>query len=134
VNQVNGSSEFTVHLIHLSPFIDMVKFRRFKEKDIINNTLHRWLTFFDKRTSNDILEEIIKMDTAIQKAQEQIAFVKSSDEEFRAYQMREMAMCDYTSGINFARREGIVKLFHLPDLLKPKLINYRISLIHVKSY
>jgi hypothetical protein len=46
----------------------------------------------------------IKMDTAIQKAQERIAFVRSSDEEFHAYQMREMAMCDYTSGINFVRR------------------------------
>jgi predicted transposase/invertase (TIGR01784 family) len=87
----------------------MVKFRRFKEKDIINNSLHRWLTFFDKSTSKKILKEIIEMDTAIQKAQERIAFVKSSDEEFHAYQMREMAMCDYTSGINFARREGETK-------------------------
>jgi predicted transposase/invertase (TIGR01784 family) len=31
-------------------FIDMVKFRRLKKKDIEHNRLHRWLTFFDKRT------------------------------------------------------------------------------------
>jgi predicted transposase/invertase (TIGR01784 family) len=88
-------------------FIDMVKFRRFREKDIKNNPLHRWLTFFDKQTSNEILKQVIKMDTAIKKAQDRISFVEASDEEFRAYQMREMAMCDYTSGMNFARREGI---------------------------
>jgi predicted transposase/invertase (TIGR01784 family) len=28
-------------------FIDMVKFRRLKEKNIGNNPLHRWLTWFD---------------------------------------------------------------------------------------
>jgi predicted transposase/invertase (TIGR01784 family) len=88
-------------------FIDMVKFRQLKEKDIINNPLHRWLTFFDKNTNNKILEEIINMDTAIQKAENRIGFVRSSEEELRVYQMREMAMMDYTSGMNFARREGI---------------------------
>ncbi|MDR1914461.1 MAG: Rpn family recombination-promoting nuclease/putative transposase [Clostridiales bacterium] len=89
-------------------FIDMVKFRRLREKDIVNNPLHRWLTFFDKNTNENILEEIIQMDTAIQKAQEKIRFVRGSEEEFRAYQMREMALSDFTSGINNAERKGIV--------------------------
>ncbi|MDR3093223.1 MAG: hypothetical protein LBU62_01090, partial [Bacteroidales bacterium] len=43
------------------------------------------------------------MDTA----QDRITFVRGSKEEFRAYQMREMAMSDLTSGLNFAKREGI---------------------------
>jgi predicted transposase/invertase (TIGR01784 family) len=47
------------------------------------------------------------MDTAIQKAQKRISFVRSSEEEFHAHQMREMALSDFTSGINNARREGI---------------------------
>jgi hypothetical protein len=38
---------------------NMVKFRRLQEKDIVNNHLHRWLTFFDKSTDGKILEEII---------------------------------------------------------------------------
>jgi predicted transposase/invertase (TIGR01784 family) len=88
-------------------FIDMVKFRRLRKKDIVNNRLHRWLIFFDKNTNDKILEEVIQMDTAIQKAQERIGFVQDSKEELRAYQMRELAMCDYTSTINHARREGI---------------------------
>ncbi|MDR1341046.1 MAG: Rpn family recombination-promoting nuclease/putative transposase, partial [Prevotellaceae bacterium] len=32
-------------------FIDMVKFGRLKERDIENNLLHRWLTFFDKNAN-----------------------------------------------------------------------------------
>jgi predicted transposase/invertase (TIGR01784 family) len=46
------------------------------------------------------------MDTAIQKADAKIRRVLSDKEAFRAYQMREQAMSDYTSTINFARREG----------------------------
>ncbi|GHT32173.1 hypothetical protein AGMMS49574_15190 [Bacteroidia bacterium] len=53
------------------------------------------------------LEEVIQMDTAIQKAQDRIAFVSNDEESLRAYQMREMALSDFTSGMNFARREGI---------------------------
>ncbi|GAP73466.1 hypothetical protein SAMD00024442_92_4 [Candidatus Symbiothrix dinenymphae] len=87
-------------------FIDMVKFRRLAEKDILNNPLHRWLTFFDKNTNEIILEEVINMDPAIQKAQERITFVAQDKESLREYRMRERAMWDFTSAINFARREG----------------------------
>lgn len=88
-------------------FIDMIKFKRLVEKDIKHNPLHRWLTFFDKDTNTNILEEVIQMDTAIQKAQDRIAFVSNDEESLRAYEMREMALSDFTSGMNFARREGI---------------------------
>ncbi|GHT32176.1 hypothetical protein AGMMS49574_15200 [Bacteroidia bacterium] len=47
------------------------------------------------------------MDTAIQKAQDRIAFVSNDEESLRTYEMREMALSDFTSGMNFARREGI---------------------------
>jgi predicted transposase/invertase (TIGR01784 family) len=32
--------------------------------------------------------------------------VSQDKEALRAYQMREMALSDYTSGINYAKREG----------------------------
>jgi predicted transposase/invertase (TIGR01784 family) len=51
-------------------------------------------------------KEVLKIDTAIQKAQERMTFVTNDKESLRAYDMREMAMSDYTSGMNFARREG----------------------------
>jgi predicted transposase/invertase (TIGR01784 family) len=87
-------------------FINMVKFRRLHEKDIVANPLHRWLTFFDKNTDEQTLKEVIKMDKAIAKAQDKIRFVAQDKEMLRAYQMREMALSDFTSGINNARREG----------------------------
>jgi predicted transposase/invertase (TIGR01784 family) len=87
-------------------FIDMVKFRRLKGKDIVNNRLHRWLTFLNKNTNDNILEEVINMDTAIQKAQEKMIFVTNDKEKLRAYQMRMLALSDQVSGINYARREG----------------------------
>jgi predicted transposase/invertase (TIGR01784 family) len=87
-------------------FIDMVKFRRLREKDIRNEPLHRWLTWFDKDSPQTIVEEILKMDTAIQKAEEKLVYVSSDKEMLRAYQMREQALSDWTSGLNHARREG----------------------------
>jgi predicted transposase/invertase (TIGR01784 family) len=87
-------------------FIDMVKFRRLAEKDIRNDPLHRWLAWFDRDSPQKLVEEIIKMDTAIQKAEEKIENVSRDKEAFRMYQMREMALSDWTSGINHARREG----------------------------
>jgi predicted transposase/invertase (TIGR01784 family) len=88
-------------------FIDMVKFRALEKKDIRNDPLHRWLSYFDKDSPPEIVEEVVKMDTAIKKAEEKVSYVSQDKEALRAYQMREMALSDYTSGINYAKREGI---------------------------
>jgi predicted transposase/invertase (TIGR01784 family) len=49
------------------------------------------------------------MDTAIQKAKEKMEYVSRDKEALRAYQMRELAMSDWTSGLNHARREGALE-------------------------
>jgi predicted transposase/invertase (TIGR01784 family) len=49
------------------------------------------------------------MDAAIQRAQERLAFVANDAEALREYHMREMALSDWTSGVNHARREGRVE-------------------------
>jgi predicted transposase/invertase (TIGR01784 family) len=87
-------------------FIDMVKFRRMAEKDIKNDALQRWLAWFDRESPAALVEEVLTMDTAIQKAEEKMVFVSRDKEALRAYQMRELALSDWTSGINHARREG----------------------------
>jgi predicted transposase/invertase (TIGR01784 family) len=87
-------------------FVDMRKFRALVEKDIKNDPLHRWLSFFDHNTPEEVLEEVLKMDPAIQKAQERMTFVSGNKEALRLYKMREMAQSDFTSGINNAKREG----------------------------
>jgi predicted transposase/invertase (TIGR01784 family) len=45
-------------------FIDMIKFKRLKEKDIRNNKKHLWLTWLDKDSPRELVEEIVKMDPA----------------------------------------------------------------------
>ena len=87
-------------------FIDMVKFRRLQGKDIKGDSLHRWLTFFDKDTPAEILEEVISMEMAIQKAHEKMAFLSSDPETLRMYELREMGEMDYASGVSHAKREG----------------------------
>jgi predicted transposase/invertase (TIGR01784 family) len=76
------------------------------EKDIRNDPLHRWLAYFDPASPEDLIEEVIRMDTGIQKAQERLAFVANDKEALREYHMREMALSDWTSGVNHARQEG----------------------------
>jgi predicted transposase/invertase (TIGR01784 family) len=86
-------------------FVDMVKFRRLTEKDIRHDPLHRWLTWFDRDSPQTLVEEVIGMDTGIRRAEEKMTYVTNDKEALRAYQMREMAMSDWTSGINHAMRE-----------------------------
>jgi predicted transposase/invertase (TIGR01784 family) len=87
-------------------FIDMVKFRRLADRDIRNDPLQRWLTWFDRESPQKLVEEVLTMDTAIQKAEEKMAYVSNDKETLHAYQLREMALSDWTSGVNHARREG----------------------------
>ena len=46
------------------------------------------------------------MDAAIQKAQERTQYVSGDKEALRAYEMRQMALSDWTSAYNQAIREG----------------------------
>jgi predicted transposase/invertase (TIGR01784 family) len=85
---------------------ELTPVRRAGRLDFVNNTLHRWLAFFDRQTKVETIEKITSMDTAIRKASERILVVAADKEALRAYHMREMAVMDYTSGINQAKREG----------------------------
>ncbi len=87
-------------------FIDVKKFNALPKKDIKNDSLHRWLTFFDQSISDDLLKGLIDMDAAIYKANEKMIFLANDKEVLRLYNMREMAQIDYNSGMKKARDEG----------------------------
>jgi hypothetical protein len=53
----------------------MVKFRRVRERDIRNEPLHRWLTWLDKESPEGLVEEVIRMDMAIQKEEKKMEYV-----------------------------------------------------------
>ncbi len=84
----------------------MKKFKALPGKDIKNNSLHRWLTFFDQNISDDTLKELMAMDTAIYKANEKMEFLANDKEVLRLYHLREMAQIDYNSGMKKAKDEG----------------------------
>jgi predicted transposase/invertase (TIGR01784 family) len=84
----------------------MKKFNALPDKDIKNNSLHRWLTFFDQNISDDTLKELMDMDTAIYKANEKMEFLANDKEVLRLYHLREMAQIDYNSGMKKAKDEG----------------------------
>ena len=83
-------------------FINMVKFRKLKTKDIVNHPLERWMTYFDVNTPEEVIQEVIQMDAAINKANERLNFVSQDKEFLRNYHMREMALSDWTTGVNTA--------------------------------
>lgn len=93
-------------------FIDMVKFRRLgyniKEgnRSFLDNPLNRWMAYFDKDSPKELVEEILKMDTAIRKAHERTTFVSQDKAAMIEYTRREMALSDWASGLNHAKREG----------------------------
>ncbi len=87
-------------------FIDVKKFNALPEKDIRNDPLHRWLTFFDQDIPEDLLKELMDMDAAIYKANEKMTFLANDKEVLRLYNMREMAQIDYNSGMKKAKEEG----------------------------
>jgi predicted transposase/invertase (TIGR01784 family) len=88
-------------------FIDMVKFRRLKEKDIKGNPLHRWLTFFDKNATEDALKEVFSLEAAILKAHEKMSFLSSDPEARSMYELREKGLLDYRSGLYNERQQGM---------------------------
>ena len=88
-------------------FINMKKFRQLKTGDIAHNPLERWLTFLDKETPLEIIEEVVKMDTAINKANERLNFVSQDKEFLRNYHLREMSMSDRTTELNTSFERGV---------------------------
>jgi predicted transposase/invertase (TIGR01784 family) len=87
-------------------FVDMVKFKAIRKKDIRNDPLRRRPAWFDQDSPLGLVEEAVKMDSAIRKAEARMEYITKDKDALRAYEMRQMALSDWTSGINYARREG----------------------------
>ena len=85
----------------------MVKWRRLREKDTAGEPLHRWLAYFDRGSSPELVAEVKKMDEAIQTADERMVYVTGDREAIRAYEMRQMAIYDMNTWILEAKMEGI---------------------------
>jgi predicted transposase/invertase (TIGR01784 family) len=90
-------------------FLDMVKYRRVARKGMISDPLSRWMAWLNEKSPPELIAEVVNMDSTIQAADERMVYVTGDDEAIRAYEMRQMALSDYTSTINYARDEGMAK-------------------------
>jgi predicted transposase/invertase (TIGR01784 family) len=90
-------------------FLDMVKYRRQVRKGITADPLSRWMAWFNNKSPPELIAEVVKMDSAIQVADERMVYVTGDDEAIRAYEMRQMALSDYTSTISYAIETGMEK-------------------------
>ena len=91
-------------------FINMVKYKK-QGNGRLDDPLSRWLTWFNKDSPPELLQEVVKMDSAIQTAEDRLHHVTQSEEDMRMYTRYMMAECDRTSEINFARDQGREKGF-----------------------
>jgi len=88
-------------------FINMVKYRKqSKNKQGLDDPLCRWLTWFNKNTSPEILEEVVKMDTAIQNADIRMTSLTKDEEAMDTYRRMQMAEYDRRAELYYARKEG----------------------------
>jgi len=99
-------------------FINMVKYRghvkellskQSSKKPCMNDPLFRWLTWFDKTSSKELLLEVEKMDSTIKTADERMIQVTQSEEDMIAYDRYLIAQCDLISQIDYAVEKGIEK-------------------------
>ncbi|MDR0908854.1 MAG: Rpn family recombination-promoting nuclease/putative transposase [Spirochaetaceae bacterium] len=88
-------------------FLEMPKFRKLQRngKLDLQNPLHRWLTYFDKNSPPEVVEEVIEMDTAIGKVQSVMERIQRDPALRRSYEQYEKAESDWTSGMNGVKRE-----------------------------
>jgi len=88
-------------------FINMVKFRKqSKEKQRLDDPLFRWLSWFNRNSTPEILEEVVKMDVAIQNADNRMTSLTKNEEEMDTYRRMQMAEFDRRAEIHYAREEG----------------------------
>ncbi len=87
-------------------FIEMPKFRRYKGKDLKSNALHRWLTFFDDMLSEEELKELMKMDSAIKRAEVKLEHLSSDRKTIELYNARQDSLHERANMISSAKTEG----------------------------
>jgi predicted transposase/invertase (TIGR01784 family) len=98
-------------------FINMVKYYRAfgsklkKGKILLSDLAHDepvvpWLVFFDKKSTPELLEEAVRMNSAIQAANDRMVYLSGDEDAIRLYEVRFKAACDRTSAHNYAIRKG----------------------------
>nr|WP_269205798.1 Rpn family recombination-promoting nuclease/putative transposase [Clostridium botulinum] len=87
-------------------FIELPKFNKLEEKNLKEDRLQRWLTFFNKDIPNEKLKELMEMDKDIKKAEERLEYLSSDEKTIEIYKAREKSLHERANMINGAKEEG----------------------------
>jgi len=90
-------------------FLNMVQYRKQRKKILLDDPLNRWLVWLDAGSPPELIEEVLKMDSAINAANEKLNFVSKDKDFLRYYHLRQMALSDYNSSIDYAHEDGLKK-------------------------
>jgi predicted transposase/invertase (TIGR01784 family) len=90
-------------------FIEVPKFKELKEKNLKEDKLQRWLTFFRNDISDETLKELMDMDKDIKRAEERLEYLSSDPKTVELYKAREKSLHERANMISSAREEGIEK-------------------------
>jgi len=77
-----------------------------ESKDLLNEPLHRWLTYFDEQTEEKVITEVLAMDAAIQKTNDRLNFLSQDKEFLHRANLRDITLSDFTTAMNDAKNEG----------------------------
>lgn len=88
-------------------FIELLKFKRGLKN--INNPLDRWLLFLEEDTSNDMLKEVLAVDSVIRNAEERLEWLSSDEETIKLYKAREESLIEKMSLLDEAEERGLKK-------------------------
>ncbi|WP_241428098.1 Rpn family recombination-promoting nuclease/putative transposase [Clostridium sp. DJ247] len=87
-------------------FIEVSKFNELKEKNLKEDRLQRWLTFFNNDISEEKLKELMDMDSDIKKAEERLEYLSSDAKTIEIYKAREKSLHERANMISSAMEEG----------------------------
>lgn len=87
-------------------FLELPKFNNLEEKNLKEDRLQRWLTFFNSDISEEKLKELMEMDKDIKRAEERLEYLSSDKETIDIYKAREKSLHERANMISSAMEEG----------------------------
>ena len=96
-------------------FLEIPKFKHKPVKQM--NRMERWLAYFSNRLNQQEREALAMSETAISNAYDATSTFFLSPQERLNYINRQMAIMDYNSGINAAKKQGEARLSSLMQCL-----------------
>lgn len=110
-------------------FIEISKFNKLEYKNLKEDRLQRWLTFFNNDISEEKLKELIEMDTDIKRAEERLQYLSSDSKTIEIYKAREKSLHERANMISSAKDEKAIEIAkNLLDVLDVETIAIKTGL------